>query len=104
MNKQITKIMAKKLNLNNPLNKAKMLTFHNWTKEECLQTSIEWLKGGSTDIIVKRVMRICPGLRNPKSIEMKLQNCLYLRDGQVDGALSHVSHDHRQVWNALRKI
>jgi len=29
---------------------------------------------------------------------------LYLRDGQVDGALSHVSHTHRQVWNALHKI
>jgi len=81
-----------------------MLTFHNWTKEECLQTSIEWLKGGSTDEIVTRVMRICPGLKNPKSIEMKLQNCLYLHDGPVDGALSHVSHTHRQVWNALHKI
>jgi hypothetical protein len=27
---------------------------------------------------------------------------LYLRDGRVEGALSHVSHDHRQVWNHLK--
>ena len=79
-----------------------MLTFHNWTKEECRLTSVEWLKGGSMDEIIKRVMAVCPTLKNPKSIEMKLQNCLYLHDGRVDGALSHVSRDHRQVWNTLR--
>jgi hypothetical protein len=79
-----------------------MFSFHNWTKEECRQTSVEWLKGGTTDEIIKRVMNVCPKLKNPKSIEMKLQNCLYLRDGRVEGALSHVSHDHRQVWNHLK--
>lgn len=78
-----------------------MLTFHNWTKEECRQTSVEWLKGGSTDEIIKRVMAVCPTLKNPTSIKMKLQNCLYLRDGRVEGALSHVSRDHRQVWTLI---
>ena len=79
----------------------KMFTFHNWTKEECRLTSVEWLKGGSTDEIIKRIMTVCATLKNPKSIEMKLQNCLYLRDGRVEGALSHVSRDHRQVWSKL---
>jgi hypothetical protein len=79
-----------------------MFSFHNWTKEECRLTSFEWLKGGKTKEIIKRVMAVCPNLKNPKSIEMKLQNCLYLRDGHVDGALSHVSRDHRQVWDKLR--
>jgi len=78
-----------------------MLSFHNWTREECRLTSVEWLKGGTTEEIIKRVMAVCPTLKNPKSIEMKLRNCLYLRDGHVDGALSHVSHDHRQVWKTM---
>ena len=69
---------------------------HKWSTFDNIMVTLGYLIGISP-------YYICYVFHNIplNSIEMKYKNCLYLEQGNVKGALKHVSKAHKKVWNLL---
>ena len=69
---------------------------HKWSTFDNIMVTLGYLIGISP-YYIGNMLNYIP----LESIEMKYKNCLYLEQGNVDGALKHVSKEHKKVWYLL---
>lgn len=72
---------------------------HSWTEQELWVVCICYKEKLPVDLALKLT-----NTTNAKSIEMRYGNCLFLEKGRVDGALSHPSKKHVEVWEKVQKL
>ena len=81
-----------------PVAAEKIGTKHTWTEFETSITVLGYLN----HIDCKQLSKRLPSIPL-NSIKMKYQNCLYLQNGNIKGALSNCSKMHREVWVAVKR-
>ena len=72
---------------------------HSWTEQELWVVSVCYKE----KLPIELALRLT-NTKNAKSIEMRYQNCLYLDQGPVEGALSHPSKAHMKVWEEIEDL
>ena len=72
---------------------------HSWTEQELWVVCVCYKEKIPAEVALRLT-----NTTNKKSIEMRYQNCLFLEKGRVDGALSHPSRVHEEVWTRVEEL
>lgn len=70
---------------------------HSWTNQELWTVCVCYKEELPIDVALRLTKTT-----NEKSMEMRYANCLYLDKGKVEGALSHASKAHQQMWEEVQ--
>lgn len=72
---------------------------HSWTEQELWTVCVCYKEGLSEEMALRLT-----NTTNAKSMAMRYQNCKYLESGPGEGALSHASKKHVEVWQKVNEF